>query len=310
MRKSLLCVLALSLASMLSYAEAADCVVELKSSTAQIIKQFQAAECREALRDCSRELRQYAGSVCEQRKPWPPQEPQQPPQYPQTPQVSGPMEVRHLTLTQQLQSRAFQNCELRQSGMYDHELLIDHVFFGRFDLYRDGRDLEQVLANFVRRGDCRYKRADILAIQLDPMLIQDSVAGLSRCRLAEEIRPQGRTGLFRLDVQFPSSSQVFLLPAQEAELREALAERIVSGQCLKRSSFELSLLRDPMLIQDFMNQQMTYCHLRSPNGQIHNLYIRGQLQGQFDLRRDETRLREILVDLIIQGRCVSKRPRF
>lgn len=226
MRKSLLCVLALSLASMLSYAEAADCVVELKSSTAQIIKQFQAAECREALRDCSRELRQYAGSVCEQRKPWPPQ-------YPQTPQVSGPMEVRHLTLTQQLQSRAFQNCELRQSGMYDHELLIDHVFFGRFDLYRDGRDLEQVLANFVRRGDCRYKRADILAIQLDPMLIQD-----------------------------------------------------------------------------FMNQQMTYCHLRSPNGQIHNLYIRGQLQGQFDLRRDETRLREILVDLIIQGRCVSKRPRF
>lgn len=303
MKKSLLCALALSIASFASMADAAECVVELKNSAAQVITVFRAAECREALRDCSKAARDHSGSVCEQvREPQPQPQPQ--------PQAQGPIEIRHLTLSQQLQSRVFQNCELRQASMYDHELLVDQVFFGRFDLYRDQVDLDRVVSNLVRRGDCRYKRADILSIQLDPRLIQESMSGMNGCRLAEEIFPQGRTGRYRLDIQYPRSSQVFLLPAQEAELREALAISIINRHCSKGLAREQILLRDPMLVQDFINQGAQFCHLRSPNGITHTLYIRGRASGQFDLRRDEAYLRDVLVRHIMQGTCVLKRPRF
>jgi hypothetical protein len=60
MRKSLLCVLALSLASLMSQAQAADCVVELKSSAGQVLQQFSAANKKAIQNSCSGENRACA----------------------------------------------------------------------------------------------------------------------------------------------------------------------------------------------------------------------------------------------------------
>ncbi len=143
----------------------ADCLVELQGSNTQ---PFIKAQCREAMKQCSKYRRQsnQMGSRCtivdRNYNPYP------------TPNPQGPSR----TIIQDFINGHSRNCNIQPyvNGMY-HQVYINGQFRGNYDVTnRHGeRNLSRVLNNYVRNGSCDYNRN---GQQHDPSryIIQDYVS--------------------------------------------------------------------------------------------------------------------------------------
>lgn len=91
--------------------------------------------------------------------------------------------------------------------------------------------------------------------------------------------------------------------AGEMNVRSNLANALTNGTCRPRTAMELRYMRDPNLVADFANFRYRGCHVRMDVGQYHQVYVGNTFKGNYDKVTEYLKLKNYLVNLLIQGQC-------
>lgn len=92
---------------------------------------------------------------------------------------------------------------------------------------------------------------------------------------------------------------------EDMKLARALTDYQYSGRCQYRSQYEINLINDPYLIENFINFQYQNCYVK-PNvdGWANQIYIGNRFSGNYHNVTEVMKLRSDLVNYIISGTCV------
>lgn len=116
-----------------------------------------------------------------------------------------------------------------------------------------------------------------------------------------EIRAHGRLNQLFVNGAFSGN---FEMGYDDLRLASALDSYLYQGVCRRISTYEMQVRSNPYLIEDFASGRSRNCHVRlNVAGWANQLYVNGNFEGNFDNRTEVERLRQVIADQILNGRC-------
>jgi len=134
-----------------------------------------------------------------------------------------------------------------------------------------------------------------------PQIVSDAANGYIR-NCFVKLNVDGWANQIYVDGIFSGN---FQSGTQDWALANALNDYIYNGRCQYRDQYELSLITDPYLIENFANNQYQNCYVKqNVDGWANQIYIGGRFSGNYHNVNDVMKLREALVNYILNGTCV------
>jgi hypothetical protein len=219
--------------------------------------------------------------------------------YPQIPD-----EVLRMNELEQAINFTLQNCHvLARVDGWANQLYVNGQFSGNYQAGAQDIELRRVIRDHQMRGNCMLKPGRELQIMFSPNLIQDAIDyTLARnCHVLPRV--DGWANQLYINGVFKGNYNAST-PTDQAKLKAALANGIVTGQCQERSYEEKRLLQDPYLIQAFANFQYRGCHVRlNVDGWANQVYVANQFKGNYNRTTEVKKLQSALVALVVNGTC-------
>lgn len=93
---------------------------------------------------------------------------------------------------------------------------------------------------------------------------------------------------------------------QDNQLAQTIDFDLQRRVCNYKSQYELQYVRDPNLIQEFVNFQFQNCYVRPyVDGQYNQAFIRNQFRGNYLVGTEDLKLRSALAGYIVDGVCLQ-----
>jgi hypothetical protein len=133
-----------------------------------------------------------------------------------------------------------------------------------------------------------------------PQQVQDAADGMiNGCEV--KLNVDGWANQLYVNGRFSGN---FRSGVEDYNLARAIDDQIYYRACNYKSSYEIQIMNDPYLIDDFANYRYQNCFVRlNVDGWANQIYVNNVFSGNFNNRSEDRKLRSALASYVANGTC-------